>query len=721
MVLTKYILPLAIILSPLVLCELRADDKVQEIFTKGITVDLREPKFEDGILTTEKGGVIIAPDLRIQAQQIIYTRKVIDGTPLHKIDAQGDLMLEMGEYIFVGDTLEYDFESKTGIITNGRTPSGPWFITGESIEICSTGGFTINKGFVTTSENINPEWQISANWTHVSLNHYIEARDVRFKIDDVAFLKLSKFRANLRSIFDTPFRFYARWGGKQGPRGGVIYEAISWENFKAFARFDYRFNRGPGGGVETYYTSSDGKETFSTINYAANDNSITNLHESMRYRFQGIYHNVLFDDQLIVDLTWDKLSDKDMASDYNDRGLELDTCGRTQLEFLRREENWIASFLTRVRVNQFQTVKQELPSFTTSWRPFVIGSTGIISENFFRASYLDFTYANDMTHAVDYNSTRLELQNRIYRPFHLGIFRVTPEVGFVGIYYGNSPHHDSQSLVLGVASMEVNTSFYKNIFCGKHLVEPYVRYDFLTSPTSSPNDHYIFDIDDGWYRLNIARIGIRQQLTFFNEEDHLFRKIYADVWTNAFVDTPEVGETFQKIYGRLTLNTRPTLRHSLQTAWNFYAHTLDHINFRTDWTVSSNVALAFEYRHRCAYDWRKVDHFNFILDSFRPEEQLKRSALSDRRDTLLFHGFYRINPTWAMQFQSRTGWNRKHQPNYNEYEFDLIGRFRGGWNIKASYQHREDWLDDRIAFYINFGFRPPVREQEECCIPFLDF
>lgn len=698
-----------------------ADDKLQEIFTKGVQVDLREPHYEDGVLRTCKGGVILAPDIRIQAQELVYTKKVVDGSPLHTIFAHGDLMMEMGEYLFVGDSLEYDFEAKTGTILNGRTQSGPWFIFGDSIEICPTGGFTVTNGVVTTSENILPEWQISSAWTHVSLNHYIEAQDVRFKIENITLLKLMRFRTNLKSVFEVPLRFYAKWGGKQGPRAGVIYEVISWENFQAFARFDYRFNRGPGGGIETYYQSTDGKETFKTINYAANDNSIYNLHEQVRYRFQGIYHNLLFDDKLQVDLTWDKLSDKDMATDYHDRGLELDTCGRTQLEFLRKEENWIANFLTRVRVNQFQTVKQELPTFATSWRPFVLGKTGIISENYFRASYLDFTYANDFTHDVDYNSTRVELQNRLYRPFKLGMFRATPEVGFVGIYYGNSPLHESQLLILGLASFEVNTSIYKNLTFGKHLVEPYVRYDFLTSPTSNPNQHYIFDIDDGWYRLDMVRIGIRQQLTFFNEEDTLFRKIFADIWTNAFVDTPTVGETFQKVYAKVIWNTRPTLRYSVQTAWNFFAKELDHINFRTDWTVSRDLAFAFEFRHRCAYDWRKVDHFNFILDSFRSEEQLLHSSVSDRRNTLLFHGFYRLNPTWALQFESRTGWNRKHQPNYNEYELDLIGRFRGGWHFRASYQHREDWLDDRIAFYINFGFRRPLEEEEECCVPFLDF
>ncbi len=74
-----------------------------------------------------------------------------------------------------------------------------------------------------------------------------------------------------------------------------------------------------------------------------------------------------------------------------------------------------------------------------------------------------------------------------------------------------------------------------------------------------------------------------------------------------------------------------------------------------------------------------------------------------------------------MEFKSRQGWNRRHQPNYVEYEFDVLGRLTGGWNIKASYQHLENKLEDRIAFYINFGFKRPTFEDQECRIPFLDF
>jgi len=188
-------------------------------------------------------------------------------------------------------------------------------------------------------------------------------------------------------------RYSVRWGGAQGHRFGLTYEFFSWERWKAFLRLDYRINRGLGGGIETAYRSLDHKTNFQTISYVARDSSIIHPGQRLRYRFQGIGDTLLLDDHISVHLSYDKLSDIDMATDYNDRGLELDTAGRTELVARQQEENWISNFTTRLRINAFQTIKQELPTFETSWRPFSFAETGIVADTYFKASYLDFAYA----------------------------------------------------------------------------------------------------------------------------------------------------------------------------------------------------------------------------------------------------------------------------------------------------------------------------------------
>ena len=274
-------------------------------------------------------------------------------------------------------------------------------------------------------------------------------------------------------------------------------------------RLDYRTKRGLGIGFETYYSSSkDHREELETINYIAQENSLVHPHEHIRYRFQGLYNNLLYDDTLSIDMSWDKLSDKDMATDYNDRGLELDTAGLTQLHMRQAGLKSVTNFTRVLESILSQTLKQELPTLQTRFLPFNMGSTGIISNLQTKMSYLDFKYSHGLKHVHDYNSSRLEISQNFYRPFLLREFVLTPSAGALGIFYGNSPHRgESKWLALGQFGLEVNTRLHQYYKSCKHVVIPYASYTYYTFPTVSPDDHYIFDIEDGWYRLNTMRLG----------------------------------------------------------------------------------------------------------------------------------------------------------------------------------------------------------------------
>lgn len=684
----------------------------------GILVDLRQPVYSEGVLSTEYGGVITAPGLRIQAQQIVYSRKSDNDSPVCTIFAQGNLILEFGDYVFIGESLEYDFNAKTGIIYNGRTMVEPWFFGGERVFLYPDGSYSFDQAFVTTSENVKMDWQILAQTAVLTPTNRLHAYDVRFKIFRLPVFWLPSFHVNLNSIFDGPIRYSVKWGGSQGHRFGAIYEVFSWNRLKAFLRLDYRLRRGLGGGLETTYRSEDHKTAFQTINYVARDSSIIHPSQRLRYRFQGVGDTMRLDDKLSVHLSYDKLSDIDMATDYNDRGLELDTAGRTELVMRRQEDRWIANLISRLRINNFQSVKQELPTFETSWHPAVLGSTGIVSSMVMKAAYLDFAYGNNILNARDYSATRLELAPEFYRPFTYGNVNITPEAGGILIAYGNSPKGTAEWLTLAKLGLDINTSLYRHFFSYKHVITPYVKYDYYSMPTVSPNHHYIFDIEDGWYRLNMMQMGISQSL-YKKEGCCISRKIYASLYANAFFDTHTFPSTIPKVYADLVFNTLPSFRHIINTAWDFNHNELDHYNVRTEWTISADTAIALEYRHRSPWDWRKVDHTNFILDSFRTLSELYHSQVSDRRDTLLLHFFCRFHPSWALEVESRHGWNRRFEPAYNEFEIDLIGNLRSAWNVRFSYQHKED--DDRVSVYMNIGIKRPDCERSQNLVPCLSY
>jgi hypothetical protein len=674
---------------------------MEQGFTEEVTVDLRNPLFSDGILTTEEGGVAKGPNFRLQALKIKYTKKEEQTT----VEAEEQLIVEFGEYVFVGDRIFYDFQKKEGVIFNGRTGIEPWYIGGERIELRPDGTYYIYNGFFTTSENVDPEWVILAQEAVIEEKQYFKAQRVHLKLGRFSVLGIPSLRANLNSIFDSPIRYRFRWGGKQGPRFGLTYEVFSWERWKTFARFDYRLTRGPGGGIETYYRSLDHRTEFQSINYLASDSSLSNPGEKARFRFEGRFSKLMPDNKTSILMTYDKLSDIDMPGDSIDKDFDLDTSERTQLLVRHQEEDWINIFYTRVRVNSFQTVKQELPTFSTNFRPFVLGNTGIIFENWANASYLNFKYAKNIIHVHDYDSTRFEYRPLLYRTFLVGPLNVMPEAGGISIFYGDSPEHDAQWLLSGLLGTEVNTQLYR--FYGprlKHVIEPYIRYRYYTSPTSSPDDHYIFDISDGWYRLNMLTFGVSNVLYAKNNACSFFSPWAVNVYAHAFFNTPTIKSRIPKVYGELILNPNASSKYIVNTAWDLQHQQLDHINLRSEWTMNADFAVAAEFRHRSKFSWRKVDPDNFFLEAYRSEESLLHSAVSDRRDTFLLHLFYRFHPKWACEISSRHGWNRRFEPDYTEYEIDLLTTIRTAWNLKIAYQHREN--DDRIALY-NIGLKRP--------------
>lgn len=696
---------------------------INNIFEKGIKVDLRCPVYTDGVLSTTQGGVITGPNLRIQACNIIYTRKVIEGTPVFSVKAEGDVALEFNDYFFVGERLEYDFLTKTGVIYEARSAVEPWYFGGRAIELCADGSYVIYQGFITTSENYQPDWQVTAEEARLQDGSLFSAKNVQFQFSHLALLWLPYFKANLDSIFDNPIRYNISWGGRQHTRLEMQYEIFSWRRIKNFLRLDYRIKRGLGGGFYTLYSSEDHKANFEMINYVARDSSVDNPGERTRYRFQGVYSNLWDHDNTSLDLSWDKLSDQDMATDYDDRGLEIETAGRTQLQLRRQQDDlWISNFFTRVRVNTFQTIKQELPTLEATLKPLTLGTTGIISENLWRLSYLDFQYAQHSQNVHNFNSTRFEFYHKLYRAYRTGIFTTTPEIGGLAIYYGSNPHASDHWVTLGMASLETNTQFWRRYGCLRHVIKPFLKYQYYTMPGVRPNKHYIFDIEDGWFRLNMVTFGVDHSFYNWTSGDVIGRWLHLELFANAFIDTPTIPRTIPVIYSRATWNSLAVLRHIFEVAWDTQRGEFYHFNFRNEWTINTNAAFSLEWRHRDSFDWRKADHTNFILDSFRSEKELHHSQLSDRRDTLLFHLFYRWHPNWAVEFETRHGWNRRHEPNYSEYEIDILATVQTAWNIKLMFQRKEyDRNDNRVALYFNVGLPRPNRSSCEAPIPLLNF
>ena len=187
----KYLLTLLFIF-PFILSSSPLDEikKMNKLFDRGIKVDLRSPTFKDDVLSTDQGGVVRGPNIRIQAQNIRYTKKIVDGTETLTVEASGDVALEFGLYFFVGEHLEYDFIAKKGVIYSARSAVEPWYFGGDSIELLPDNTYIVHHGFITTSENHKTDWHVAADIATLKENHLFRADNVKFKFLQLPLLLL---------------------------------------------------------------------------------------------------------------------------------------------------------------------------------------------------------------------------------------------------------------------------------------------------------------------------------------------------------------------------------------------------------------------------------------------------------------------------------------------------------------------------------------------------
>jgi len=656
-----------------------------------IEVHLKDPIFTQGLIKTDQGGVIIsqAQALRIQAQRIEYIHRVENGQLVKKVIAEGDLLFQQGMHAFVGSKLEYDFVSRTGTLTDGKTFTGIWFIGGDKIELNPDGTYSLHDAYITTSENQDRTWDISARAVNVSKNHLLSAKNIRIRFIKLPIFWLPSFKMNLKFFTDPPVRYKIRWDKSLGPRATMRYRVFSWEDFNLFFRLDYRLKRGFGAAIESEYYSPDERTIFLTKSYGANDKTIPDQTGPKRYRLQGLYQWKNREDNTHLFASYDKMSDDKMPGDFKDDDFEVNTQKRTIFTLDHNRENILSSIIVQPRINNFQSLNQQLPLAFGSIRPFNIAKSGIISENYATAGYLNYIYNRQIQEELPHiHSGRIETRNQIYRPISLRYLNLTPNIGFHGIYYTNNPYRNAIGQAIFSYGAEVNTRLFRNSAKHKQVIEPYLRYTGLTTPTAKLNQHFIFGIDDGVYRLNQLRCGIKNSL-FSPHLSPFVPQFSLDLYTYAYFGQTAFHYAVPKFYTAFTWN-RPSFSIKTAIAWNMQQRLFDYSNLLSEWTINENLAFVVEFRHRSKYDWRKADHHNFILDVARPIDELLHSPISDGRNTLLTRIQLRLTPRWTTHFETHNGWGRRDQPSYTEFRIQLFNAIATSWQFKLSIRKSPD-------------------------------
>ncbi len=690
------LIALSCLLAPFCFAE---EPAPQAPLARAFNVNLKDPVFTNGVITTDQGGIIESDGLRIQARRISFTNKTENGLAVKKVVAEGDLMMEYGQQVFVGSHLEYDFISKTGTLKDGRTSTDYWFLGGDEIELLADGSFLISNAFLTTVEGQDNWWELKSSKIDVSKESELSAKSIRFRFFKVPVFWLPSFKMNLKWWKDSPVRYKFIWDQVLKQQLSMRYALYSTETFGLFGRLQYQFKYGPGAAIETDYHSPDGRTIFQTKNFGAFGKIIPQEKGDKRYRLQGLFTTRSKDEKTHVHMTYDKMSDDKMAQDFKSDDFELNTQKRTIFWVTHCRENLFSRLNLQPRINSFQSINQQLPWVTTAIRPFPLAKSGVIMENWFSAGYLDYTFASglqDKLHST--KAGRFETTNVLYRPVATGPIVWTPSAGIIGIFYTNNPERHSTGQGIFAYGMNVQTTLFRPYTDIRHTAEPYLSFQGYTTPTSKNREHFIFNLDDGFARMDMARVGIRQTFSSIKRPT-LVPLLSIDLYTYGFIGKTAFHRSFPKAYTQFDISLPSVLIRST-FVYNMQQGVFDRCNVRTDWTVNRNIALSVEVRHRSRFDWRKADLDNFILDIDRPIQELLHSPLSDRRNTVLTRMHFKLSPFWSAHIESHSGWGRIHEPPYNALELKLKALLTGKWQLElgVSYDPAKKWQSITPSF-----------------------
>ncbi len=663
---------------------------------KELFVDLKNPSLKDGVLSTQEGGICQNQDIRIQAMKIQYTHRMENNKLIHRIEAEKELLVQYKGRVFVGEKLEYDLTTKTGVVFHGKTKETPWYVGGDRIHLKSDGTYRIKNVFLTTCENSDSSWDIHAGQVDLDKKKMFAASKIRFRLFRVPALWLPSFRMSTKKFFSSSlFRYKLDWDKSSGPRGSIRYQFYSWHDLVLFARLDYRLKRGFGGALESEYYPDDGRSFFETKSYLATDLVPNNPVIKRRYRLQGHYCTTSASSKTSAEIMWDKYSDLYMPTDFRSDDFEINKAKKTEGTIRHQEKDFITILFARPRVHPFDTIKQDIPTFYLSTRTFSIPYIDLLTSQKIKASYLCYAFAHDLhVHLKNFHSGRFEAAQEIYRPFLFGPIRFTPLVGAEGIVYTENPqNHNSRLLASLYYKFLASTFFSGSYSCHQHIIEPYIKLQGWTHPTLTNHQHYTFSIQDGYHKLQQLTLGLSNR-AYSLCHDKATPSFQVDVYSHGFFDEHKTYVAFPKIYLDFEWNL-PSFVFTAQNGWNIKYNTLDHSNLRGGWTINQDVALLLEFRYRSRFDWRKADLENFILDVTRSQQELLFSPLSDRRNTILAKIFLRLHPLWTCTLESHHGWNRAFEKPYHEFRIDLYSLLSTSWKLRISLEHTE--RDTRVT------------------------
>ncbi len=659
-------------------------------------IDLKNPSWKDSVFSTYEGGVVEGDSLRIQAETISLS-KAQGPNEDSKIQASGSLMLELNGSIYVGKRLEYNLTKHTGLLIEGATSQDIWLYQAEKIRFFADGKVLLEQVKASTNHEKSPSWYLIASDVTILPTHQLQMRNLRFHLGPIPFLWLPYLSGAIDTFRNPPVTLSLRIGSKKDNRLGIRYRMYEGSEWTSYLRLAYHVSRGVGAGVDFSYNSLSGKSSLFSQNFYAKDSTISDPKKRARYQFTGNFKHLLRQGRSHVEVVYDKTSDSSIVEDFYTNDFTIRNVRNTYATLKNQTDRSIQHLRVKAQVNNFQTVKQEFPSLFATVKPLTLNRLGLVFQGQTRLEYLDLTYANGTPGVREFSAPRYHLSALCYRPFHLAAINISPFLGSSGAFYGNSPNDTSTRFAVVEYGLKSNLRLEKRYPSVQHTVIPYINFNGVSNPTRPLEDHYIFDYEDAYNRIQLISLGVRQQWSSTKSSQPFL--VDWDLFLRYFAGKTNATHRLPRLYTQLSIQPTPSL--SCYCKGSFYRpkHNVDLLRVGLAWTRNENFAFRIEGESRSRYGWLKANDQSFFLEATRPEEDLLASSLSRPQKTLHTHLSFRPLRSLLVTFETRNGWQRERLAPYNEWKTTFNTLVGAQWALELILE--KTTVDKRVGLNLS--------------------
>jgi LPS-assembly protein len=661
------------------------------------------------------------------------------------VNADGNVHIESANGMWVGDHIDYNFNTRRMRSEQFRTGAAPVFAGGEKLsgllnrEKNATNILTATNSFVTTDDISNPAYRVRAKRIVIIPGKSVEMWNAVLYLGDVPVFYFPYYTQPLGKRVNH-FTFIPGYRSIYGPELLATYHWYLGDVADGKIHLDYRAKRGPGFGPDVNLHLGQWGE-FSLKYYYVHDERPDDSTNNLPL-FGNIPHN-----RQRFDLGWQATpatnlnlkaeinyqSDPLVLHDYFPGEYTLNPQPDTFFEANKYWDNWSLDAEATPRVNSFFGQVERLPDVQlTGFRQQFFGTPLYYDSQSSIGEYRAYTAntTNDLFAVNDgfytNSGARLDTYHQLTIPWtFFNWLNVTPRVGGRLTYYSENATDTESDVNREVFNTGVNVSFKASqLWAGatnsllqvdglRHIIEPSADYVFVPDPSVAPAQLPQFDgelpslmllpVDfpdynsiDSIDTMNVIRFGLRNVLQTKRKgglEDLVNWNLLLD-WR---LD-PKAGQsTLNDLYSQLSFRPRTWLTLESQIRYSIDDGKLNLAFHQITLTPNNHWSWGIGHWYLRGGEWG--------------------NGVWQENDYLSSTVYYRLDDNWGFRMQ--------HNYNVNigrlQSQFYSIYRDFRSWTCALTFRVENDVNsspDYTVAFQLSLKASPAMSLHQDAVNPY---